>query len=100
MPFQKGVSGNPAGRPKHVKLFRNAIDAALRSARADEKNKKKSISLEDVAKALIAKAMSGDVPAIKELADRLDGKPATVIENGEDGPLQILVRKFVEEGNE
>jgi hypothetical protein len=43
-----------------------------------------------VAQALIAKAAEGDVPAIKEIADRLDGKVPQGIENGEDGAFQII----------
>lgn len=42
--------------------------------------------LRAVADALVDKAMSGDVPAIKEIADRLDGKPKQQVEMmGEDG---------------
>lgn len=37
------------------------------------------------------------VAAANSLLDRGWGKSATVLENGDDGPLQILVRKFVEE---
>lgn len=36
------------------------------------------------------------VAAANSLIDRGWGKAATVLENGGDGPLQILVRKFVE----
>lgn len=37
------------------------------------------------------------VAAANSLLDRGWGKAATILENGDDGPLQILVRKFVEE---
>lgn len=37
------------------------------------------------------------VAASNSLLDRGWGKAATVLENGEGGPLQILVKKFVEE---
>ncbi len=42
---------------------------------------------------------SARVAAANSLLDRGWGKAATVLENGEGGPLQILVRKFVEEGD-
>ncbi len=38
------------------------------------------------------------VAASNSLLDRGWGKAATILENGDGGPLQILVRKFVEEG--
>lgn len=40
---------------------------------------------------------SARVAAANSLLDRGWGKAATVLENSDDGPLQILVRKFVEE---
>lgn len=39
------------------------------------------------------------VSAAQALLDRGWGKAATVLENGEDGPLQILVKKFGEESD-
>jgi len=79
-PFQPGQSGNPNGRPK-VKPFRNALSEALKAAGGDDE------MLRAVALALVSKAKEGDVPAIKELADRLDGKVAQAIIGGdEDDP--------------
>jgi hypothetical protein len=52
-----------------------------------------------IAEALIDKAASGDVSAIKELGDRLDGKAVATTEltglDGSDLPLSIGIR-FVE----
>lgn len=50
--------------------------------------------LRAVASALIAKAAMGDVPAIKEVADRLDGKvPQGIIGGDEDDPaIQTVTR--------
>lgn len=44
-------------------------------------------SLEPLAKVLIAKAMDGDIAALREIGDRLEGKPAQVqiIQGDEDG---------------
>lgn len=86
-PFQPGQSGNPNGRPKS-KPFREALDRAIKAASEAGED---GLSLDDIAKALLVKAKTGDVPAIKELAERYDGKVAQAIENGEDGPLQIAV---------
>lgn len=87
-PFQPGQSGNPNGRPKS-KPFKDAIQKALKAA-GDDKD-----MLEAVATALVGKAMMGDVPAIKELADRLDGKVAQAIIGGEeDDPAINLVHRI------
>ncbi len=83
-PFQPGQSGNPAGRPKS-KPFREAIQRALDAA-GDDKD-----ALQQVATALVGKAMMGDVPAIKELADRMDGKVAQAIIGGEEDDPAIVV---------
>jgi hypothetical protein len=83
-PFQPGQSGNPAGRPKS-KPFREAIQRALDAAGDDK------VSLQAVATALVGKALMGDVPAIKELADRMDGKVAQAIIGGEEEDPEIKV---------
>ena len=83
-PFQPGQSGNPSGRPKS-KPFREAIQRALEEAGDDK------AALQAVATALVGKAMMGDVPAIKELADRMDGKVAQAITGGEEYDPAIVV---------
>lgn len=42
----------------------------------------------------LLKIASGDdgLPAIREVADRLDGKPAQAIENGEDGAFEVITK--------
>jgi hypothetical protein len=82
-PFQPGQSGNPNGRPKS-KPFKRALSEALRAADDD------SEVLQAVALALVAKAKEGDVQAIKEIADRMDGKVTQPIGGDEEsGPIQI-----------
>ena len=58
--------------------------------------------LRAVASALIGKAAMGDVPAIKELGDRLDGKPAQAIIGGEedDPPVKITRIELVAATND
>jgi hypothetical protein len=86
-PFQPGQSGNPNGRPKS-RPFKDALERALNAAGADKD------LLDNVAAALVSKASEGDVPAIKEIADRLDGKVAQAITGGDDdtNPINILHR--------
>lgn len=70
MPFQKGQSGNPNGRPPRewtmAELIRNALDE-------EEKAGKSFKHL--VAKKLATMALGGDIQAIKEINDRIDGRP-------------------------
>lgn len=46
--------------------------------------------LRRIAEALLNKAEEGDIQAIKEVGDRLDGKPAQVLAGDEDNPLQVV----------
>jgi hypothetical protein len=54
--------------------------------------------LRAIARVHVKKAEEGDMQAIKDLADRLDGKPAQMLEHAEPGgqPLRRLVREFVQ----
>ena len=53
--------------------------------------------LREIARTHIEKAAAGDMQAIKELADRLDGKPAQALEHsGPDGePITKVVNEIV-----
>lgn len=82
-----------AGRPPKEKSFANMLNIAINEATESGGTK-----LRAVADALVEKAMAGDVQAIKEVADRLDGKPAQAIIGGDedDAPLRhALTVKFV-----
>ena len=84
-PFKPGQSGNPGGRPKS-RPFKEAIDRALKAS----EDAGAGLSLDDIATALLLKAKSGDVAAIKELAERYDGKvPQAIMNDEESGPLKI-----------
>jgi hypothetical protein len=88
--WHPGQSGNPGGRPK-TKLFRIALEAEIEKAGDD------GPSLRKIARSLLDKAASGDMQAIKEVADRLDGKPTQILEhNSADGtPTLRFVREIV-----
>lgn len=62
----KGRSGTNKGQDRP---FRDALRRAVMEAEGDEKK------LHKIARALVTQATSGDVSAIREIADRLDGKP-------------------------
>lgn len=69
MAFTKGVSGNPGGRVKN-KEFTDALRLAVLEIHPETKLKK----LRVIANKLADLACEGDVAAIREVSDRLDGK--------------------------
>jgi len=50
-----------------------------------------------VAEALFRKAEEGDVSAIKELGDRIDGKSMQEITGNSDAPITVIVKTGIEE---
>ncbi len=74
-----------AGRPRGAwanKAWRDALRlAVLRPVGQDEKPKTK---LDELAESLITAAKGGDISALKEIGDRLDGKPSQAIVGGDD----------------
>lgn len=75
------------------KPFAEAIQRALAlRSRVDQAD-----ALLEVANKLIDLARGGDMPAIKELADRVDGKVAQAIIGGgpDDNPVYIVERTIV-----
>lgn len=81
-----------AGRPPKEKSFANMLNIAIKEASAEGGTK-----LRAVADALIEKAISGDVQAIKEVADRLDGKVPQGVIGGEedDPPIVTEIRRII-----
>lgn len=86
MTFQPGKSGNPGGRPKS-KPFKEALLMEALSAERGEKCVAKKGSLRWNARRLLE---MGEVPAIKEIADRLDGKVTQGISGPNGGPIQTV----------
>lgn len=79
-----------AGRPPKEKSFANMLNIAIKEAiEGTDKTK-----LRAVADALVDKAMSGDVQAIKEVADRIDGKVPQGVIGGDDGdsPINVVTK--------
>lgn len=75
-----------AGRPPKEKSFANMLRIAINEASEEGGTK-----LRQVADALVTKAVSGDVSAIKEIADRLDGKPAqAIIGDADEDPINLV----------
>ncbi len=77
------------GRPVKEKSFANMLNIAIKEAiEGTDKTK-----LRAVADALVDKAITGDVAAIKEVADRIDGKvPQALVGDNEHDPINLLQR--------
>ena len=75
-----------AGRPPSEKSFANMLRVAISEAHGEGGTK-----LRAVADALVKKAMEGDVAAIREIGDRLDGKvPQALAHTGDKGaPISL-----------
>lgn len=70
--FKPGQSGNPKGRPKSITLS-EAYRKVL--AEVDETDPQRRTRAEILAEQMYVKAKSGDVAALREMADRVEGKP-------------------------
>lgn len=84
--------GAPLGNQNAVKAKRweQAISRALElRSRRDQIE-----ALDELAEVLLSKAADGDMAALKELGDRLDGKPAQAIVGGGEGsePINAAIR--------
>lgn len=100
MPFKPGQSGNPSGKPKQ-RPFTDALRLALND-HEDEKPRQRT-KLDCIVSALIQNAVDGDNGAIREIADRTEGKvPQQQILTGDEdgGPMQTVTRiELVDLGN-
>lgn len=71
----------PSQGGKPDKLMRDALMIALKREAKDDKGKK-TTKLANIARKLVDLAEAGDVQAIKEVADRVDGKATQPLEHG------------------
>lgn len=91
------MSGAPLGNEnskKDNRLWRNTIQRAIAQGDPDR--------LRRIAEALLDKAADGDMAAIKELGDRLDGKTAQqIIVNGDvdGGPVRQAIEVTFVDGD-
>lgn len=77
------------GRPPKEKSFANMLRIAISEAVMGEDGTSKP-KLRMVAEMLVTKALEGDMSAIREVADRLDGKAAQAVEiSTPDAPSRL-----------
>jgi hypothetical protein len=71
------------------KLFRDALMLAVKEADGDR------LRLRRIVDKLVENATRGEIASIREIADRLDGKPAQAIDvSGDDRRIIVEVRSF------
>jgi hypothetical protein len=81
--FLPGVSGNPAGRGHTPSLV-----AALRSELGERESGGKP-AIREIAARLVDMALDGDIRAIREVLDRVDGKPVQAVSVDTRGPIVL-----------
>ena len=89
MAGKPGRSGRQVDRP-----FAEALKIAVK--RVHDGDPGGRVKLAIIAEKLVEQAIDGEMEAIKEVSNRLDGKPAQAMEltGQEGGPLQIEIRKL------
>lgn len=93
MAWKKGQSGNPRGRQVEQEWL-GALKRSLAQVQIKDKDGnvtvKKGEALRAIADAVVIRAALGDRDAWKEVGERLDGKPAQVIQAEHDGTIHII----------
>jgi len=72
-PWPKGVTGNPGGRPKKSPLT-DALTDMLQSSCLDDPAQR--TYAEVIAEMLLKSACRGDIRAVREITDRVEGRPS------------------------
>lgn len=92
------MAGAPTGNQNASKGRRwaKAIEDAIAS-RAHKNGKTPTEALAELANQLIEKVAEGDLPAIKELGDRIDGKSAqsVTLSGDQENPVVTEVRRTI-----
>lgn len=89
MPFQPG--NQEAKKATNTRPWKEAINRAIKRRESVD-----PLALEKLADKLIAGVEAGDIAAIKEFGDRVDGKVAQAIIGGDDDDPAIQTRMVVE----
>lgn len=88
MPFEKGQSGNPGGKPQRAKMTYDALMVELKSREAEKDPK----GIRKIVQKVVDLAEEGEQWAVLFIRDTTDGKPAQqVIHAGDEdgGPIDL-----------
>jgi hypothetical protein len=81
------MSAKPVTGRKSEKIWRDAILVAVhRKDKGDDR-----IRLAKLAEQLVQQGLQGEVQALKEIGDRIDGKPNIIVEGDPDNPLHAKI---------
>lgn len=80
--------GAPVGNQNgaKAKVWTAAIERALAKRSALERKE----AIEEIANALIDKCLDGDMTAIREFGDRMEGRPTQTVAGDPENPLTII----------
>ena len=96
-PFPKGVSGNPAGKPKGIPNSKTRLLRLLELVQVKTNpitgEKEEFTVAEQLDMMVLQKAFKGDLRAYQEILDRLEGKPKQTTDITADikGNVQINI---------
>lgn len=90
MATPKGVSGNPSGRPKHSGEWAEALRKKLHES-IELPDGKRQRRLDRIACKVCTMAEAGDLGAIKEIGDRIDGKPTQPVSGDLGGVIYHII---------
>ena len=92
-PIKKGETRNPGGRPKNpwtfMGLYKTELEKSLKT-----KDGKTIQAKEAVAQRIVRMAIEGDINAMKEIANRIEGMPKQPTELS--GNITVLIDKALE----
>jgi ribosomal 50S subunit-associated protein YjgA (DUF615 family) len=92
--FKEGESGNPAGRPKGTRnlstILREMLEEEI-EVNVEGKKERKQFQ-EVIIRKLIKKASDGDIKAITEILDRVEGKAKQTVEQSGKTEQELTVR--------
>ena len=88
----------PSKGGKPDKMMRDAIMVALKREAVDSEGQPTK-KLNNIAAKLVELAEQGDMQAIKEINDRVDGKSPQALTGGDGGPLTVAFKTIYESKN-
>jgi len=84
------------GRPPKEKSFYNALSVALNQVNGIDEAGQRVTKLRTIAEKLVTAAEAGESWAIKEVADRIDGKPMQAVEHSGDPDGAPIMHEIVQ----